>query len=101
MPQCGGGADQTAGGQDWRAWALTLKPEEPGARGHFSDQAETQCEGETQGRSGPDWRVAGAKKIARRCAAHSERSASGPVPSAPVLSYSMGETRHTRKPMPL
>ena len=59
-----GGADQTAGGQDWRARALTLTPEVPGTRGHFGEQAKTQCEGETQGRSEPDWRVAGRKNRA-------------------------------------
>ena len=56
------GSDQTAGGQDWRARALTLTPDVPGTRDHFSDQAETQCEGETKGRSEPHGRVAGSAK---------------------------------------
>ena len=40
------------------------------------------------------------KKIRRRCAAHSDQQFSGSAFRAPAFSYSMGETRHTRNPMP-
>jgi len=40
------------------------------------------------------------KKIRRRCAAHSGQRFCGSAIRAPALSYSMGETRHTRNPMP-
>jgi hypothetical protein len=39
------------------------------------------------------------KKIRRRCAARSGQRASFSAFSAPVTSFSMGDTRHTRKPM--